>query len=111
MRVFGPRPDAAERADINDPPSARFPHQPGALLAAEEHCLQVDGMDEVPVLLGYVERIETGEAARAVDQAVQASEALLDFSEHALNFGHVLEVGAKQSSATGLGGGTLSVRF
>ena len=55
-------------------PPPDLPHQARALLAAEEDRLQVHGVDEVPVALGDLERIEAGEAGGVVDQAVEASE-------------------------------------
>src|SRR5208283_5915425 len=54
--VLGPRSNAAERADVHNASAGPLLHQTRAFLTTEEGGLQVDGVDEVPVGLGDVER-------------------------------------------------------
>src|ERR1019366_7250239 len=75
VRVLRPGTDAAQRADVDDAPLALPLHEARGLLAAEKDSLQVDRVDEVPIPLGDVERVEAGEAGGVVDQAVEASQA------------------------------------
>src|SRR5689334_18683183 len=104
MRVLSPRPDSAERADIHDPAAALPFHDAGGLLAAEERGLEVDGVDEVPVGFGDIERVEAGEAGGVVDEAIEAAQTLFDVGEHALDLRDVLQVGPeKLGAATFLG--------
>ena len=59
-------------------------------------------MDEVPILLGDVQRVQAGEAGGVVDQAIEPSHALLDIGEHAGDLGDTLQVGAEQLGAAAL---------
>ena len=56
---------------IHDPPAARLQHQARGLLAAEKHRLQIHGVDEIPVLLRDLQRIEAREPRGIVHHAVQ----------------------------------------
>ncbi len=74
----------AQRTEVDDPAAALPLHQQRRLLAAEKDGLQIDGVDEVPVLLRNLQRIEPREACGIVHQPVQPPQALLHLAEHAL---------------------------
>src|ERR1035441_6275099 len=73
--VLRPGTDAAQRTDVDDAPIALPLHEARGLLAAEEDRLQVNGVDEVPIPLGDVERVEAGEARGVVVQAIEGPQA------------------------------------
>ena len=85
-------------------PAAGLLHEPRGVLAAEEDRLQVDGVDEVPILFGDVERVEPGEAGGVVDQPVEAAQAVCDFAEEARDLVDFLQVGAEDLGAAAFGG-------
>src|SRR4030095_16731817 len=99
VRVLRPGTYAAQRTEVDDEPVALPLHQARRLLAAEKASLQVDRVDEVPILLGDLERVKARESRRVVDQAVEPSQALLDLAEHAHDLRHRFQVGAKQFGA------------
>src|ERR1017187_3230198 len=97
--VLRPGSDAAQGTDVDDAATALPLHEARRLLAAEEDRLEVDGVDEVPIPLGDVERVDAGEAGGVVDQAVEAPEALFDIGEQGRDLRHGFQVGAEDFGA------------
>src|SRR5689334_6025503 len=106
MGMLGPGAQSAERADVDDASAAMALHDARRLLAAEEGCLEVDRVDEVPIRLGNIEGIEAGESGGVVDEAVEAAKALLHVGEHAPDCGDGFQVGPKELGAAAFLGGT-----
>ena len=84
-----PRADAPQRTNVHDPAAAYFFHLSRALLAAEESCLQVYVVNEIPVLFRDGERIETRESRSIVYQTIQRPEPFADLTEQAPDLVHI----------------------
>ena len=97
MRVIRPGFDSAERADVDNAAGSwtRGHHQLGTLLTAEEHSFQVDVVDGVPVSLGHIERMHSGESRGVVHESVEPSEMIADFRKQALDFRNLREIRTK----------------
>src|ERR1035438_3498875 len=109
--VLRPGTDATQGTDVDDAAIALPLHEARRLLAAEEDRLEVDGVDEVPIPLGDVERVEAGEAGGVVDQAVEAPEALLDIGEQGRDLRHGFQVGAENFGAATIRRGAARFAF
>ena len=68
-------------------------------------------MNEVPIPLGDLERIEAGEAGRVVHQTVQAAEAFAHLAEHVFDLRYALQVRLEQFRPACLFGGAPRFRF
>src|SRR5687767_3959924 len=101
--MVSPRTYAAQRADRDDPPSVTRSHQSRRFLTTEERPLQIDGMNEVPLLFGYFKRIDLGEAGGIVHKSVEPSHGAGDLREHGPDLCDVLEVRPKDRGASGFG--------
>ena len=75
--VTGHRDDVDDAAAV-----ARPPHQPGGVLHEQERRPHVDGEQAIPQLDARVVQRAAAAEARGVDEAVQASEALLARADH-----------------------------
>lgn len=68
-------------------------------------------MDEIPVGLFNVERIEAGEPRGVVDQCIEPAQPRVDVGEHAPDLIDALEIGLKQVGASALGRCLLGFSF
>src|SRR5439155_15793027 len=76
--------DAGDRADADDAPAALALEGGDGGLDAEEHRLEIEIDDAIPFLLGgLLDRVEPREAARAVDEDVEATRLADDAIERA----------------------------
>src|SRR5439155_1595544 len=76
--------DAGDRADADDAPAALALEGGDGGLDAEEHRLEIEIDDAIPFLLGrFLDRVEPCEAARAVDEDVEATRLADDAIERA----------------------------
>jgi hypothetical protein len=107
VRVVRPRPDTAQRAEVNDASAVGREHAPPSLLAAEKGRLQVDGVNEIPVGFGDFERIDGGESRGVVHQTIQRPGVF----KQPLDLGDAFEIGAKDGRIAALFSGRPSVGF
>ncbi len=95
MRVVRPRAQAAQRTEVDDPPTIAGDHAPRGLLATKERGFEVHVVDKVPIGFGDLQWIDAGKSRGVINQTVDASRVPLDFDKQALDLGNALQIGTK----------------
>src|SRR5579875_1207875 len=91
--MFGPRPDSAQRTDIHNTSTAELHHLPGPFLTAEEDGLYIDIVDEVPIGLTDLERVNACKPRCIVHQTIDQAELLSHLLKHTADARHVSKIG------------------
>ena|SRR5579885_3588711 len=96
-----PGEQAAQRTDVYDASTVSIDHAARGLLAAKEGRFEIDGVDEIPVLLGEFQRIDGRESGGVVNEGVDRAYLF----KHPLDLGNVFEIRPDEARAAAFFGG------